>query len=230
VSGSQPLMAPPPVPGLPPMSAPDLTGPTSFLDWPLAAAGTRRRRHNARPFGHVRLVIDLRHEHLQEPAIPVLLQFERLLRERSVVERGDLMRLSAGALHAFTTRGFSRVDHWEMDPGGWLALPEPTHASLAEPVGHLLRALQSSEWERLAEARGFSVRLSGHPKIRADLEVRRVHRERGHSITIDLRGSIAERELTGLIRELRQRLPVLRSAVTEFSYSVPSVRPRARSP
>lgn len=227
MSRSQPLMAPPPPPGLCPMSAPDLTGPISFLDWPLAAAGTRRHRRNTRPFGHVRLAIDLRHEHLQEPTIPVLQQFERLLRERSVVEPGDLMRLSAGALHAFSARGFSRVDHWEVDPGGWLALPEPTHASLAEPVGHLLRALQSSEWERLAGARGFTVRLSGHPKIRADLEVRRVHRERRHSITIDLRGWIAEQELTGLIRALRERLPVLRSAVTEFSYRSPTRGPRA---
>jgi hypothetical protein len=62
------------------------------------------------------------------------------------------------------------------------------------------------------------VRVSGHPKIRADLVVRRVHRERGHSITIDLRGWIAERELSGLVRALRERLPVLRSAVTQFAY------------
>ncbi len=210
-------MTPPPPPRSAPISAPDLTGPTSILDWPVTAAGTGRKRR-ARPFGHARLEVDLRHEKLQEPGVPVLRQFERLLRERSVVEPSDLLRLSAAALHAFSVRGFSHVDHWEVDPGGWLPLPEPTHRTLAEPVSHLVRALQSTEWRRLALAREFSVRLSGPPEMRADLVVRRVHRERGHSITIDLNGRIAPRELERLVGALRERLPVLRSAVTEFSY------------
>jgi len=210
-------MSPPPAPGSTPISAPDLTGPTSILDWPLSAAGPRRKRR-VRPFGHVHLEIDLRHERLREPLIPVLRQFEQLLRERSVVEPTDLLRLSAAALHAFSVRGFSRVDHWEVVPGGWLPLPEPTHRTLAEPVSHLVRALGSLEWRRLAPAREFSVRLSGHPKVRADLVVRRVHRERGHSITVDLRGWISPRELDGLVRALRERLPILRAAVTDFAY------------
>lgn len=200
-----------------PISAPDLTGPVSILNWPLRspAPGVHRR---APPFAHVRLEIDLRHERLAEPGIPVLREFERLLRERSVVERVDLLRLSAAALHAFSLRGFSRVDHWEISPGGWLPLPEPTHPTLAEPVSHLVRALESAQWRRLSLAREFSVRLSGHPRIRADLVVRRVHRERGHSLTIDLRGTVGSRELEGLIRALRERLPILRSAVAEFAY------------
>ncbi|MCI4339100.1 MAG: hypothetical protein L3J68_02045 [Thermoplasmata archaeon] len=210
-------MSPPPAPRPSPISAPDLTGPTSILEWPIASAGPGKARR-ARPFGHLRLELDLRHERLSEPEIPVLRQFERLLRERSVVEPTDLLRLGAAALHAFSVRGFSRVDHWEIEPGGWLPLPEPTHQSLAEPVSHLVRALQSDAWRRLALAREFSVRLSGHPKMRADLVVRRIHRERGHSITVDLRGWIAARELDGLVRALRERLPVLRSSVTQFAY------------
>jgi hypothetical protein len=198
-------------------TVPATSEPTLILDWPLGTSASGRRRP-PRMFAHVRLDLDLHHELLREPAIPVLRQFERLLRERSVEEQGDLMRLSAGALHAFSALGFSRVDHWEVDPGGWLPLPEPTHSSLVEPVGHLRRALQSVEWRRLSSARGFSVRLSGHPKMRADLVVRRIHRERGHSVTVDLRGSIAERELMGLVRGLRERLPVLRAMVTEFEY------------
>lgn len=209
-------MVPPP-PGNLPLSAPDLTGPTSILDWPTAFAGPSRKRR-ARPFGFVRLEIDLRHERIDEPSVPVLRQFEQLLREREVVGPADLLRLSAAALHGFSARGFSRVDHWEVQPGGWLPLPEPTHASLAEPVGHLLRALGSPEWQPRANAREFSVRLSGHPKIRADLSVRRVHRERGHSVTIDLRGWITRADLEGLVRALRERLPVLRSSVTEVGY------------
>jgi hypothetical protein len=198
-------------------SASDRAGSPSVLEWPISATDGRKTR-KTRPFGHIRLELDLRHERLSEPAVPVLRQFERLLRERSVVEPTDLLRLGAASLHAFSERGFSRVDHWEIEPGGWLALPEPTHKSLAEPVSHLVRALQSEEWRRLALAREFSVRLSGHPKIRADLVVRRVHRERGHSVSVDLRGWIAYRELEGLARALRERLPVLRSAVTEFAY------------
>ncbi|MGI0070632.1 MAG: hypothetical protein ACRECT_00910 [Thermoplasmata archaeon] len=204
-------------PHLPAISASYLTGPTSILEWPLTMTGGRRSRRD-RPLGHVRVEIDLRHEHLREPSVPVLRQVERLLRERSIVEPGDLLRLSAAALHGFAERGFTRVDHWEVEPGGWLPLPEPTHVSLAEPVGHLLRALNSPAWGRLSLAREFSVRLSGHPKIRADLVVRRVHRERRHSITFDLRGTIVPRELQGLVRELRERLPILRSAVAEFGY------------
>jgi hypothetical protein len=169
----------------------------------------------------VRLEVDLRHEAYSEPGIPVLREFERLLRERSVVERGDLLRMSAATLHAFSSRGFSRVDHWEVVPGGWLPLPEPTHVRLAEPVGHLVRALRSAQWRRLATAREFSVRLSGHSKIRADLVVRRVHRERGHSVTIDLRGWIAPRELEALTRAIREQLPVLRTTLSEYAYYLP---------
>jgi hypothetical protein len=209
-------MVPPPAATPFPLSAPDLTGPTSILEWPLTLAGRTRRK--ARPFGRVLVEIDLRHERLDEPNVPVLRQFERLLREREVIGPVDLLRLSAAALHGFTAQGFRQVDHWELTPGGWLPLPEPTHKSLAEPVGHLIRALGSAEWERFAAAREFSVRLSGHPKMRADLRVRRVHRERGHSVSVDLRGWVTVKDLEGLVRALRERLPILRSAVTEIEY------------
>jgi hypothetical protein len=198
-------------------SAPDLTGPTSILNWPTQVAGSGRQRR-VRPFAHVRLEIDLRHERLAAPTVPLLGEFERLFRERPVVEHDDLLRLSGEALHAFAQRGFTRVDHWEIEPGGWLPLPEPTHVSLAEPVGHLARALKSEAWRPFALARVFAVRLSGHPKIRADLEVHRVHRERGHSITIDLRGWISGKDLEGVVRAIRERLPVLRTTVGAFAY------------
>jgi hypothetical protein len=168
---------------------------------------------------HVVLEIDLRHERFDAPTIPLLQQFERLFHERSVVEQADLLRLVAGTLHAFSARGYNRVDHWEMTPGGWLPLPEPTHRTLAEPVGHLLRALASDAWQPHANAREFAVRLSGTPKSRADLIVRRIHRERGHSISIELRGIVTERELTALIRALRERVPLLRSRVATFQYA-----------
>ncbi len=212
-------MGPPPLP----TSAPDLTGPVSIVDWPIAAAGTRRgKRPHA--LAHVRLEVDLRHERFEEPQVPILRQFERLFRERSVVEGADLLRLAAGALHAFASRGFNRVDHWEIQPGGWLPLPEPTHRSIAEPVGHLLHALSSDAWRPRANAREFSVRLSGPARMQADLTVRRVHRERGHSLSIDLHGVFSERDLTALVRALRERVPVLRSRVVEYRYAMPAHR------
>ncbi|HTW77757.1 MAG TPA: hypothetical protein VMG14_08370 [Thermoplasmata archaeon] len=209
-----------------PASAPDLVGPVSILDWPLAAAGPGRRK-KPRPLAHAHLEIDLRHERYDEPSVPVLRQFERLFREREVVEPADLLRLSAGALHGLASLGFTRVDHWEIQPGGWLALPEPTHRAIAEPVGHLLRALSSDQWQPHAGAREFAVRLSGPPRMQADLVVRRVHRERGHSISVDLTGTFAERDLLGLVRALRERVPVLRSRVTAFRYAAPDRSGRA---
>lgn len=211
-----------------PVSAPDLTGPVSIVDWPLAAS-SGRRHHETRPLAHAHLEIDLRHERFEEPTLPVLRQFERLFREREVVESADLLRLAAGALHAFASRGFNRVDHWEIRPGGWLPLPEPTHRSLAEPVGHLLRALSSDAWQPHADASEFAVRLSGPPRMRADLVVRRVHRERGHSISVDLFGTFTQRDVVGVARAVRERIPILRSRVTEFRYAVPGRRTRPRA-
>lgn len=208
----------PPRPPPPAVSAPDLTGPSSILDWPRGAGG-RSRHLPTRPFAHVHLEIDLEPEMVREPGLPVFRQMEALLREREVVEIGDLLRMAAGALHAFSAQGFRRVDHWETLPGGWLPLPEPTHASLIEPVGHLLHALQSAEWSRVANARSFSVRLSGSGPNRADLVLRRVHRERTHSLSIDLRGQVTRHQLRQLVSALRERLPVLRSQVTTYSHA-----------
>jgi len=157
------------------------------------------------------------HEILREPGLPVFRQLEALIREREVVEIGDLLRLSAEALHALASQGFSRVDHWETQPGGWLPLPEPSHPQLIEPVGHMLRALQHDRWKRLGEARSFAVRLSGAGPNRADLVVRRVHRERLHSISLDLHGKWTTTSVRDLVGALRRRLPVLRSEVTSVA-------------
>ena len=199
-------------------SAPGLIGPTSILEWPTAAAGTRARR--APPtFAHVRVEIDLSHEIVREAGVPVLRQIEALLKEREVVEVSDLLRLTAGLLHALSAEGFSRVDHWEATPGGWLPLPEPSHDRRQEPVGHLLRALASEEWRRLAEARAFAIRLSGPARIRADAVVRRVHRERSHTLSIDLWGRFSKTVVHDLIGAVRERLPVNRSQVVSFAYA-----------
>jgi hypothetical protein len=175
-----------------------------------------RGRRRPRVFAHVHLEVDLQPEVVREPGLPVFRQLEALIREREVVEIGDLLRLTAGALHALSSQGFSRVDHWETRPGGWLPLPEPSHPQIIEPVGHFLRALKDERWNRLGEARSFAIRLSSVGPNRADLLVRRIHRERVHSISLDLTGKWTPTAVRDLAGALRQRLPVLRAEVTAF--------------
>lgn len=162
------------------------------------------------PSRYVRLDIDLVHEMFQRRGVPLLRSLEAIFREREVVEVEGLLRLTASVLRALQHRGFSRVDHWEVEPGGWLPLPEPAHERLEEPVGHLLNALRSDAWTRIARARAFSARLSSSGKLRADFTVRRVHRERGHAITVELFGTVTERELAGIERSLREELAIVR--------------------
>ncbi len=164
------------------------------------------------------LEVDLHHEVVRDVGLPVFRQMEALIRERQVVEIGDLLRLVGESLHALSARGFTRVDHWEVEPGGWLPLPEATHPGLVEPVGHMLRALRDDRWKHLTGARSFAVRLSGRPAFRADLVVRRVHRERTHAVSLDLWGKIRPTDVKDVVSALRTRLPVLRSQVTEYAF------------
>ncbi|HYB79506.1 MAG TPA: hypothetical protein VEG66_07100 [Thermoplasmata archaeon] len=162
------------------------------------------------PSRYVRLDIDLVHEMFQRRGVPLLRSLEAIFREREVVEVEGLLRLTAATFRALQRRGFSRVDHWEVRPGGWLPLPEPAHERLAEPVGHLLNALRSDAWRRVAHARAFSARLSTGGDLRADVTIRQVHRERGHAITLELFGTVAPKDLLGIERGLRDELTIVR--------------------
>ena len=174
---------------------------------------TSRRSTRAEPkataIGFVRLEVDLVHEAFRRQGLPFVHRLESIFREREVVEVEGLLRLTAAVLHALSARGL-RVDHWEVRPGGWLSLPEPAHEKLTEPVGHLLNALRSEAWKRVASARAFAFRLSGSGDLRADVTVRRVHRERGHAITLEVFGPLSERDLGEMVRELREDLAVSR--------------------
>lgn len=161
-------------------------------------------------YSHLRIEIDLKHELPVASQLPFVREIASLLRERRVEERESLLDLAAALLHALEENGFTRVDHWEIDPGGWLPLPEETHPGLTEPVAHLLRALRSDRWEELARASGFLARLSGPKDRRADIVLRRFHRERDHTLSIDLWGHYTVHDAHQLIQALRERLSVLR--------------------
>ena len=98
--------------------------------------------------------------------------------------------MTAQVFRAVAAVGFRQVDHWEARPGGWLPLPEAAHTRLAEPVAHLVRALSDPAWASVGQARRFAARLSGPDRVRLDIVVRRVHRERVHAVSLDLGGRI----------------------------------------
>jgi len=166
--------------------------------------------------------VDLVHEAFQRPGLPFLQRLEAVFLEREVVEVEGLLRLTASVLHALSSQGFSRVDHWEARPGGWLPLPEPAHEKLTEPVGHLLNALESPAWHKVANARAFAARLSGTGNIRADVTVRRIHRERSHAITLTLVGPVSDRDLRSIERALRENLSVVRLRLARLNESPPA--------
>jgi hypothetical protein len=155
------------------------------------------------------------HERYREPRVPLLGAITQLLREREVESVSDLLELSGEVLRALARLGFRSVDHWEVRPGGWLPLPEPTHASLDEPVGHLLRALQSGAWATVADSHAFAVRLSGPPDRRVDLVVRRVHPERVHAVTLAFRGRLPAPYPDQVVRAIHSEVQLDRAEVTE---------------
>lgn len=174
-----------------------------------------RTRHPREPtYARVRLEVDLGHEVITPAGIPFLGEIRAFLRERKIAEEGNLLHLEAALLHALEACGFDRVDHWEIYPGGWLPLPEAVHPGLVEPVEHLVRALASDRWQEIAGAVSFSVRLSADTDRRVDAVLRRVHRERQHSLSLELYGRLAPHDVHRTVHALQERLPVLRAQVT----------------
>lgn len=205
-------------PAFPPAgaSAPDLTGPVSFLNWPVA--GPRAvRRHRQRPYTHVHLEIDLRPESLGAERSAIVRRIETALKEREVEEASDLLKLTGAVLHGFSAVGFLRVFHWESEPGGWL--PLPTGRSGPEtPLGQFLRALDSPAWKEVASARSISLRLGAQGNLHADVVIRRLHRERRHSISLDLRGLFRASTVHDVVGSLHERIPLRKAKVTTVAY------------
>jgi hypothetical protein len=163
--------------------------------------------------GFVRIELDLPHELLRPSGLPVLRQLQALLREREIEEEGSVLLRTAELLDLLAEAGYGRVDHWEVVPGGWLPLPEAGHRGRIEPVGHLVRALKSRAWAPFAKADGFRVRLSSDADERADAHVLRLHRERQHSITVDLWGPPSGADVHRLVERMRKRFEPLKTRI-----------------
>jgi hypothetical protein len=208
-------MTPPRPPAL---SAPDVIGPTSILQQPISGPRSARRSKN-RPYRHIHLEFDLVRAAGAASPPGVLHRLEEWLGVRKIVESADLIRLSGTLLHALSARGFRRVDHWEVVPGGWLPLPEPSaRPGKDETVGHLLTALDGVATPSVAKARSFRVRLSDLQGKHLDAQVRRTHRSGRHAITLDGHGVWTRDEVEALKGALARRLPIEHSELTKFQY------------
>lgn len=205
---SEPALAAPGIGELLSTPRSSLSGPREF------------RRYRDRPLSHVHLEVDLAPKPKDPSGVPPLERLAGFLKERKIVEPGTMIMLAGAALHAVASRGFRRVDHWEVSPGGWLPPPQAGKDSKAgEPVGALLDALQSDAGSSIAAARSFSARLSAPSGDRVDVAVRRVHRERRHSLSVDLWGSWTKASVEDLEDAITERLPVMSSTITRFQYS-----------
>jgi hypothetical protein len=195
-------------------------GPVSLLNWPVAGTSAARRR-TPRAFSHVRLEVTLLPSMERESSIPLLHQLQSVLHEAEIIEEGDLLTLAAATLHACARIGFRRVDHWEVRPGGWLPLRAVPHGPQIEPVSEFIGALQQDQWKSVAGARELAVRLSGPGGVRLAFVLRRVHRERHPTLTLELSAdAFPASEVRRLEAALRARLPVLRSAVVGYEPAV----------
>lgn len=202
------------------VSAPDLVGPVSILNWPVASGTGRRRRHPG-PARHVHLEVDLVPGTELSSNLPILRQIEDAFREAEVHEMGGLITLAGGALHAFSAVGYPHVDHWEIRPGGWLPLHHLPRGPQAVQAGALLQAMRLKEWESAQDGKEFAARLSGIDGRRLEFQLRRVHRERRHSLSVDLFGSITPRNVQEVVGALARHLPVLHSGVTAVLHDAP---------
>lgn len=182
----------------------------------VARPSVPRTRHAPETsYAHARIEIDLQHELPAASRLPFLEELGAILRERRIEDRDSLAELAAALLNALSTQGFSRVDHWEIDPGGWLPLPEIALTGNGTPVDHLLRTFRGGHADDLARALGFLVRLSGEGEWRADAVLRRIHRERDHTLSVDLWGRFDAHDAHQVITALKERLQVVRVQITE---------------
>jgi hypothetical protein len=176
------------------------------------------RRRRGRVYNHVQFEFELAPKPTNASGVPLLERLAHRLKEWRIVEQGSLVELAAATLHALSSQGFRRVDHWEIDPGGWLPLPTRLkHPDEEEPVGRLLDLLEGGTRSSFASARSFSARLSDFSGGRADVIVRRVHRLRP-ALTLKVWRTMTKVQVEDLKGAIDRWLPVVRSTLTRFGY------------
>ncbi|HUI38243.1 MAG TPA: hypothetical protein VLY85_01275, partial [Thermoplasmata archaeon] len=127
---------------------------------------------------------------------------------------GDLLTLTARTLHGFSAAGYRDILHWEVRPGGWLPLHALRRAPSRATVGRLLASLELKEWANVRGARAFAARMRGPGDRQLEFLLRWKHRERRHSLSLDLYGSLTREHVHAVIAALGRHLPILRSEVT----------------
>ncbi len=165
-----------------------------------------------------RVEVDLHHERLVTGPVGFVNALEGLVRERPVEEQLGLVELAVGLLHALSDAGYTRAERWTIDPVGWVALPEAPHRGSEEPLAHLVRAFVEGGWKRFDPSEGFHVTALAPDGRLASAALRRFHRERGHTVTIELPGRRAtHQEGEELVKAVRSRLPVVRVRALGFA-------------
>ena len=209
----------PPKESEPALAAPGIGGPNS-IEGPGVSGPRSARRSRNRSYSHVHLEVDLAPEPKDPTGVAPLERLAEWLSAKQIVEQGTLIALAAATLHALSARKFRRIDQWEVSPGGWLPPPRPgKDPDAEEPVGHLLKSLESAPESSVGSARTFSASLSDLSGGKVDVVVRRVHGGHGHALTLDLRGDWTPAAVKDLTGALSERLPVLRSTMTKFQYA-----------
>ena len=204
-----------------PLSAPDLIGPVSIVDWPTSGA-SQRRKGPPRPFRHALLEIRLQSPTVQPPKNALLRGLEEAFRSRPVVEAGSFGRRAVATLHGFSARGYRSVVHWETHPPELIGSPGED----GEPISALLAALSQGGGKGLAGAATFRAVLADTSGNRADITLRRVHREDRPGIVLELTGTIPPAELHDLVSALAERLPLKSSHLVRYAYGSPRAQRR----
>ena len=209
------------MPGPIPISAPDLTGPVSILNWPISGP-SHRRKGPALLFRHALLEIHLQSPTVEAPKNALLRSLAEAFHSQPVVEAGSFGHRVVAALHGLSARGFRSVVHWETHPPDRIASPGEGE----EPISTLLTSLSKDGGPGLAGASTFRAVLADTSGNRADITLRRIHREGRPGIILEMTGSIPPAELHGLVGALVQRLPIKSSHLVRYAYGPPSSRGR----
>jgi hypothetical protein len=209
------------MPGPIPISAPDLIGPVSIVNWPTSGP-SHRRKGPPLPFRHALLEIQLQSPTVQPPKNAVLRGLEKALHAQPVVESGSFGKRIVAALHGLSAKGFRSVVHWETHPSDRIGAP----GAGEEPVSTLLSSLSQEGGKGLAGAAAFRAVLADTQGNRADITLRRIHREQRPGILLELTGAVPPDLLHGLVGALAERLPLKSSHLVRYAYGASSARRR----